>query len=167
MVEQLGFGLLRFLKVYPRECFRFTANFLRISLPVDKDLMEDGLFAARKDILLSGGVSATLSTGNGSIAPPEHMTEQPVGGSMVAQSGDSIDDERSKGAANVNLTERQMEILSIIQKNNKIGYRDIAKVIGINDSAVKKHLNKLKELGVLKRVGGTRGHWEVLDGKED
>ena len=56
-----------------------------------------------------------------------------------------------------------MEILSIIDKNNKISYRDMAKEIGINDSAVKKQINKLKELGILKRVGGTRGHWEVLD----
>ncbi len=82
---------------------------------------------------------------------------------MVSQSSGSIDDTRSLVDGAIHLTDRQNEILSIIQKNNKIGYRDIAKELGINDSAVKKHMNKLKELGVLKRVGGTRGHWEVLD----
>lgn len=61
------------------------------------------------------------------------------------------------------LTDRQAEILLMIRKNNMISYRAIAEAIGINDSAVKKHLNALKEKGALKRVGGTRGHWEVLD----
>jgi len=162
LVEQLGSGLPRILRVYPKECFRFTANFLRISLPVDKELMEDGSFAAKKDILLSGE-APTISGATGSIAPPEPTVEQLSGGSMVAQSGGSIDDTGSIIDVKINLTDRQMEILLIIQKNNKIGYRDVAKEIGINDSAVKKHMNKLKELGVLKRVGGTRGHWEVLD----
>lgn len=61
------------------------------------------------------------------------------------------------------MTDRQAEILLMIKKNNMISYRAIAEAIGINDSAVKKHLNTLKEKGALKRVGGTRGHWEVLD----
>ena len=59
------------------------------------------------------------------------------------------------------MSTRQKEILNIIKKDNKISYRAIAKQIKINDSAVKKHLNILKEKGVLKRVGGTRGHWQV------
>lgn len=75
---------------------------------------------------------------------------------MVAQSGGSED-------ITINLTDRQREILEIIHTNNKIGYREMAKEIGINDSAVKKHINKLKELGVLKRIGGTRGYWEIFD----
>ena len=61
----------------------------------------------------------------------------------------------------IELSTRQKEILNIIKKDNKISYRAIAKQIKINDSAVKKHLNILKEKGVLKRVGGTRGHWQV------
>ena len=146
MVEQLGSGLPRILRVYPKECFNITSNFLRITLPVDKELMEDGSFAARKDVLLGADIGGT---GN-------------VSGSMVAQSGGSMVAQSDSTGSEVTLTARQNEILSIIRRNNKIGYRDLAKEIGINDSAVKKHINKLKELGVLERVGGTRGHWEIL-----
>lgn len=32
---------------------------------------------------------------------------------------------------------------------------------GINESALKKQLNKLKEAGYIRRIGGTRGYWEV------
>lgn len=39
MVEQLGSGMPRILKVYPKECFKISSNFLRITLPIDKDLL--------------------------------------------------------------------------------------------------------------------------------
>ena len=63
----------------------------------------------------------------------------------------------------IKLTPRQIEIVEMIKDNHKIAYRTLAEKLQINDSAIKKHLNNLKERGILKRVGGTRGHWEVLD----
>ena len=38
----------------------------------------------------------------------------------------------------------------------------MATKLGIADSAIKKHLNTLKAKGMLRRVGGTRGSWEIL-----
>ncbi len=72
------------------------------------------------------------------------------GGSIVGSIGGSKE-----------LTIRQKEIIEIIKPNNKISYRAIAEKLKINGSAVKKHLNTLKEKGLLKRIGGTRGHWEI------
>lgn len=46
-----------------------------------------------------------------------------------------------------------------------ISYRNIAKKVGINESALKKHLNTLKEKGFLERVGGTRGYWKTKNPK--
>ncbi|MDR2383203.1 MAG: winged helix-turn-helix domain-containing protein [Prevotellaceae bacterium] len=40
-------------------------------------------------------------------------------------------------------------------------YQDISKQLNINESAVLKHINKLKQMGVLERVGRTRGYWKV------
>lgn len=61
----------------------------------------------------------------------------------------------------INLTERQTHIVGLIQTNNKISLRELARQLDINRSALDKHIDALKEKGVLKRVGGTRGHWEV------
>ena len=61
----------------------------------------------------------------------------------------------------IELTARQIEIINIIASDNKITYRVLADKLNINDSAVDKHIKTLKEKGVLKRIGGTRGHWEV------
>ena len=59
------------------------------------------------------------------------------------------------------LTERQTQILNLVQQNPKVSYREMAVQIGINESAIKKHLNHLKDAGWLERVGGTRGYWLV------
>jgi len=63
----------------------------------------------------------------------------------------------------IELTDRQREILGLIKSDRKISYRAIASTLGINESAVQKQLDILKGKGVLKRMGGTRGHWEVLE----
>jgi len=65
----------------------------------------------------------------------------------------------------ISLTDRQKEILSLIQMNPKISLRQIARELNIGQTAIDKHINSLKEKGVLKRVGGTRGHWEVVGEK--
>lgn len=52
------------------------------------------------------------------------------------------------------ITERQKEILQRIVGENTISRRKLADDLGINESAVKKHLNALKNKGILKRIGG-------------
>lgn len=59
------------------------------------------------------------------------------------------------------LTERQIQILELIQKQPKISYREMIEQLGINKSAIQKHLEALKDAGWLERIGGTRGYWLV------
>ena len=88
----------------------------------------------------------------GSVSDHENLSGKSgsIGGSIGGSMGNNID-----------LTPRQRNVLELIKKNNKCPYRKMAEHMGINDSALKKHLNKLKEAGYIHRVGGTRGHWEV------
>jgi len=73
-----------------------------------------------------------------------------IGGQISGQIGDSI-----------YLTDRQKDILDLIVQDNKISRKKIAQVLDINQSAVLKHLDTLKKKGILIRVGGTRGYWEI------
>jgi ATP-dependent DNA helicase RecG len=59
------------------------------------------------------------------------------------------------------LTDRQKEVLDILKANKKISYRAIAIQLNINESAVLKHIDLLKEKGIIERIGGTRGYWEI------
>jgi predicted HTH transcriptional regulator len=58
-------------------------------------------------------------------------------------------------------TPRQQEIINLIKQDNKISYRAMAQQLSINESAIKKHLNTLKQQNIIERVGGTRGYWRL------
>ena len=55
------------------------------------------------------------------------------------------------------------KIISIITKNPAISAQELAKILDLSSRAVEKHLSKLKEKGVMKRIGPDKGgHWELL-----
>lgn len=65
------------------------------------------------------------------------------------------------GAIDV-LTERQKDVLGLIISNNRITYKEIVEKLSINESAVADHIKALKDKGVIKRAGKTRGQWLIL-----
>ena len=60
-----------------------------------------------------------------------------------------------------NLTDNQQMILEQIQLNNKISASKLSDIVGISKRKIEENLAKLKEQGILHRIGGTRGHWEL------
>ena len=48
-----------------------------------------------------------------------------------------------------------------MKENPKVSAKTVAEKVGISTRKVEENISKLKELGLIKRVGGTRGHWEV------
>ena len=62
------------------------------------------------------------------------------------------------------ISERQKQLLHAIAGNPFISRRELSAIMNIQPSAVQKHLEKLKKLGILKRVGPDRGgHWELIE----
>jgi len=69
----------------------------------------------------------------------------------------------SKKWSEIGLSERQIEILTLIKQNPRISRKQLSEKLRINPSAIQKHLENLKEKGILKRTGPIRGgRWEVL-----
>ena len=61
------------------------------------------------------------------------------------------------------LSERQRSIINRIKNDQKISRKEISNYLGINQSAVQKHLQKLKQQGMIKRTGPAKGGvWEIL-----
>ena len=62
------------------------------------------------------------------------------------------------------ISERQKEILDMTKVNPSISREEISQKLNINPSAVQRHIEKLKEKGIIKRVGPDKGgYWEVID----
>ncbi|MEA1955906.1 MAG: winged helix-turn-helix transcriptional regulator, partial [Campylobacterota bacterium] len=61
------------------------------------------------------------------------------------------------------LTDNQLKIIESIENNSKISAVKLSNIVGISRRKIEENLAKLKELNLLKRVGGTRGYWELVD----
>ena len=62
------------------------------------------------------------------------------------------------------LTEKQQIMLRIIKESPEISRKKLVKELNINPSAVQKRVEKLKQKGLIKRVGGAKGgHWEIIE----
>lgn len=60
------------------------------------------------------------------------------------------------------LVENERRILRLIHHNKRISISDMSKEVGISTTAIHKNLLKLKQKGVLRRVGPDKGgYWEV------
>ena len=63
------------------------------------------------------------------------------------------------------VSERQRDILTLMQANPGISRKEISDKLGINQSVIQKHIKNLRKERKLKRVGPDKGgRWEVLDG---
>lgn len=60
------------------------------------------------------------------------------------------------------LTDNQLKIIENIKENSKVSAAVLSKLLGISIRKTEENLSKLKELNILKRVDGTRGHWEII-----
>ncbi len=64
------------------------------------------------------------------------------------------------------VTENQRKIMELMAANRYITIRAIAGEIGMSERKVKENISKLKEKGLIKRIGPDRGgYWEVVEWK--
>ncbi len=60
------------------------------------------------------------------------------------------------------MTDNQIKIIEEMEKNSKVSAKMLSSSIGISVRKIEENISKLKELGMIERVSGTRGYWEVL-----
>ena len=66
-------------------------------------------------------------------------------------------------AHNSPLPEVEIKIIELVKENNKITRTQLVNRLKINESTVKRNLNKLKTKGILKGFGANKnGYWTIL-----
>ncbi len=59
------------------------------------------------------------------------------------------------------------KILRLIRENPAITHEELAEITGLSRRGVEWNIKKLKEKGIIKRVGGKKGgHWEITEGEK-
>ena len=163
LVEHLGSGIPRILENYSKECFNFSANFLRMRFPTSLLVRKEAIEIPEKGGAISEKGGAIPEKGGAIPEKGGAISEKggaiPEKGGAISEKGGAI---LEKGGAIKKITKRQLIVLQLITSNKKIGYRAIAEEMGVNESAVQRHVEILKEKGFIERIGGTRGSWNVL-----
>ena len=60
------------------------------------------------------------------------------------------------------LGDNQKKIIELMKGDKHISIPQISKIIGISTTAVENNISKLKEKGIVKRIGSAKsGYWEV------
>jgi Fic family protein len=83
---------------------------------------------------------------------------------MLESIDEAIGKVGNKGGSKVgNLSENQLKIREQIKLDNKISATKLSNIVGISKRKIEENLAKLKEMKMIDRVGGTRGHWEIRE----
>jgi len=81
---------------------------------------------------------------------------------MLARILEAIEQVGNKVGSKVgNLTENQQTIIRSMRADPKVSAAMLAEIVGISKRKVEENVAKLKKRGLVERVGGTRGYWEV------
>lgn len=184
LVEQLGSGVPRILESYGKECFSFTDNFLRMTFPKETDSNEMGVaemgvteMGDSLDVLINfGTISQRLK-----LTKEENMQflqdnfevfssfwQESFGitsGKLRVSFGKGFGKGSENGSEKTFPTAILIfELLTIYPEITAI---EIGKIIGVSDRSVEKHISRLREINLIKRIGGRKeGSWELIKQQE-
>lgn len=66
------------------------------------------------------------------------------------------------------LVENQKNIVRWMHKSSKISIKELSEKLGISTTAVDKNIQKLKDLGIIKRIGPAKdGYWKIIETKKN
>ncbi len=61
------------------------------------------------------------------------------------------------------LTATALNILKLLEQDNALTRNQLAEKLGVSPDTIKKNVEKLKQKGILQRIGPDKGgHWEIV-----
>jgi ATP-dependent DNA helicase RecG len=95
---------------------------------------------------------------------PEATIASLDGGILVTLHNDLIAQAGGQAVeTTLDLTDKQKIVFTYIFDNPKISRKELSKKLGINESAVQKHIESLKRKGAIERKGKTSGVWKIIE----
>ncbi len=135
------------------------------SVPRNKELMRVFKDLGMVEQLGSGVPRILESYGKECFSFSDHFLRMsfPVSGGHVGQVGSQEGGQAGGqvGGQEEILTGRQKEVLELIKADPGISRKQLSEKLGINQSAVQKHIDALKKKGVIHRESETTGYWII------
>lgn len=144
MVEALGTGMLRVLKVYKEENFVFMDNFIRVVIPYNWIPSEQ-----------------PNGSPDNKVNVPENVLENP------AKNIEQLS-ERQQNIIKRMIETGKMNVLANVLVNVTETSASLAEYLGVNERTIRRDLKFLQEQNFLRHVGPDKGgHWEVIQTNEE
>ncbi len=86
-----------------------------------------------------------------------NVAKEPVQTSGDLKSGQTGGQTGDQTGNFIKPTKRQKDVLILIEKNVFISRKELSHMLKINESAVQKHIDALKQKGLIERIGGDFG----------
>jgi len=96
---------------------------------------------------------------------PEPVIEENTGGVAVELKKSPASEELGNQLGN-QLGNTKERILAEMKANPKVSGTQLAELLEISTTAVEKNIKQMREDRLIKRIGGTRGHWEMIEKDE-
>lgn len=145
LVESLGTGMLRVLKVYKEENFVFMDHFIRVVIPYNRIASEEekkGNVTGKTIILQKND---------------ENVLEN------VLEKSEQLSERQQKLIKRMEDTGK-MNVLENVLENAVETSASLAEYLGVNERTIRRDLRYLQEQGIIRRVGPDKGgHWEVVN----
>jgi ATP-dependent DNA helicase RecG len=101
----------------------------------------------------------TFDRQSGSIVAILSDISDKVGNKVGEMVGDKVGDK----VGDMNLTENRKLIIEAMKNNKSITIKELSHIVGIAEKNIENNIKVLKEAGLIKRVGPTKGgYWEVI-----
>ena len=188
LVEQLGSGISRILETYGKECFQFSANFLRMvftsAAPVNttEQVPEQAIdqvdwqslvdtYSAIKNGAEPNQVNFLewLQTNIQVILHELQESFRITSGKLQENFGKGFEmpkivgSENTSGKPSYKKLPNSFIVLVLLAMDATITAEEISKLIGISERAVFSNLDKLKNANLIERVGGRKeGYWQII-----
>jgi Fic family protein len=114
------------------------------------DALQTAQNANGSGVFIEFALSALLET-------VESQVKMQADGRKMSGSGKRHEPNDSNHESN----ELNVVLLNLIAANSDITYAEMAEELKVSRATVQRHLQEMKESGLIRRIGGTRGHWEV------
>ena len=156
IIEKWGTGIPRIL----RECVDYGLPEPQL-IDFDGDFRVNMYRKQKKESTLE--TTQTIENPTQSLGSPTQTIENPTQSREKTTQTKENPTQSPIQSADFQFTEKDKEILKVIQQNPELTQREIALELGWTVDRVKYYLNKMKKMQVIKRVGSRhKGHLEIL-----